>query len=107
MSTTAVEMVTCGECRHENEFERVYCHNCGARLERRAVVKGPPKEEDTQKRVKKMFDPNRAKLKLIFFRISKLALAACGAAILIVMATPPEVPAPPKGVLSIPPAINF
>ncbi len=107
-TATAVESVTCIECRHENELERIYCHNCGARLERRPLTNTVAKEEeDTQKRVKRMFDPNRDKLRLLFFRISKLVLGSCLAAALILMATPPEIPTPPKGVLSVAPAINF
>jgi hypothetical protein len=106
MTSTAVESVTCGECRHENEIERIYCHNCGARLERRHVAKAAPKEEETRKRVKKLFDPNRAKLRALFFRISKIALGSCLAAVLVVMATPPELPVPPKGLVQAR-AINF
>ncbi len=106
-STAAVESVTCQECRRENEVERIYCHHCGARLERRKLSNAAPKEEDTQKRVKRLFDPNRAKLRLLFFRISKIALGSAAAAALILMATPPEIPPAPKGVLAMAPSINF
>ena len=106
MPSTAVETAPCMECRHENEIERVYCHNCGARLERRKVAKTVVQEEDTQKRVKKLFDPNRAKLRQIFFRTSKVVLGSAFAAVFILMATPPEIPAPAKGIMQ-PPSINF
>ena len=106
MTSTTVETATCQECRHENEVERVYCHNCGARLERRKTVKTVPEEEDAQKRVKKMFDPNRAKLRLLFFRISKIALGSALAAVLILMATPPEIPQSAKDITQAP-SINF
>jgi hypothetical protein len=88
-------MVACTECRRENEIERIYCHDCGARLERKAVQKIVPKKDDVHKRVKKLFDPQRAKLRALFFKISKLALAAFGSAALTVMALPPELPEVP------------
>ncbi len=106
MTSTVAETVTCMECRQENEIERIYCHHCGARLERRKVTKAPVAEEDTQKRVKQLFDPTRARIRAIFFRISKITLGACVSAVFILMATPPEVPAPPKGLIQAR-AINF
>ncbi|MDB6148511.1 MAG: hypothetical protein JWO45_2175 [Spartobacteria bacterium] len=86
----------CPECRHENESERIYCHSCGARLDRSAVrvQKEPP--DDTRKRVKRMFDPQRAKIRALFFAISKLVLGACGTAILILVVLPADVPPPAK-----------
>jgi hypothetical protein len=88
--------VACSECRRENEIERIYCHDCGARLERKAIQKIVPKKEDAHSRVKKLFDSRRAKVRAVFFKISKLVLAACGSAALTVMALPPELPAVPK-----------
>jgi hypothetical protein len=93
MTTTKL---ICPECRHENEAERIYCHNCGSRLDRSAVrVKKEP-VDDTRKRVKRMFDPQRAKLRALSVTISKLILGACAVATLIQMALPPDVPAPVK-----------
>jgi hypothetical protein len=103
--------VACSECRRENEIERIYCHDCGARLERKAVQKIVPKKDDAHERVKKLFDPQRAKLRALFFKISKLVLAACGSAALTVMALPPELPeAPPvtkNAPLVKPPTVGF
>jgi len=56
----------CPECRRENEAERIYCHDCGARLDRTALAKEPPKGEDvkeTQRRLKNLLDPSRAKMR--------------------------------------------
>lgn len=86
----------CPECRHENESERIYCHSCGARLERSAVAQKKEPIQDTQKRVRKMFDPHRAKLRFLFFKISKMVLGACALAIFVQVILPPDVPAPPK-----------
>jgi hypothetical protein len=94
--------VACPECRRENEIERIYCHDCGARLEKKAVKQTVPKEEDTQKRVKKLFDPQRAKMRALFFKLSKIVLAACASAAITVMALPPELPGPAKPLLQAP-----
>ncbi len=31
-------MIKCSECGHENEKQRIYCHNCGAKLDRTEVI---------------------------------------------------------------------
>jgi hypothetical protein len=89
----------CPECRRENEAERIYCHECGARLDRTALAKAPPKGEDvteTRRRLKSMLDPQRAKMRLMFFKVSKVVLGALALAALIQIVLPPEVPARPK-----------
>jgi len=88
--------VACPECRRENEIERIYCHDCGARLERKAIPKSVSPKEDTHSRVKKLFDSRGPKMRALFFKISKLVLGACGSAALVVMALPPELPAEGK-----------
>src|ERR1700736_6139931 len=94
-TATATKLI-CPECRHENESERIYCHDCGTRLDRSAVrVKKEP-IVDTQRRVKKMFDPHRARLRALFFTISKLILGASAVATLVQMVLPPDLPAPVK-----------
>jgi predicted amidophosphoribosyltransferase len=71
--------LVCPECQRQNEAERIYCHDCGARLDRSALAKVAPKEEDpkqTQRRLKQILDPGRVKMRLMFFKISKLILGA-------------------------------
>src|SRR6266436_3334656 len=56
--------LVCASCNHENEVQRVYCHNCGEKLDRSLLPKVEPvKEQATraseEKRVKKMMNPNR------------------------------------------------
>ena len=93
----------CPECRRENEAERIYCHDCGARLDRSSLAKIAPTGEDakeTQRRLRTMLDPQRAKMRLMFFNISKLILGAFAAAAVIQMVLPPDVPPRTKSVVS-------
>ena len=96
-TTTTMTKLVCAECRHENEAERIYCHNCGERLDRSAVV-AQQKQHDPQeahRRLQKMLGPpNKARQN--FFAVSRLALAAAVVAALVEIALPPELPAPTK-----------
>ena len=99
----------CPECRHENEPERIYCHDCGARLDRSALAKVVPKGEDakeTHRRLRTLLDPNRAKMRLMFFKVSKLVLGSCALAAFIQMLLPPDVPPRVKSA-EFPPQINL
>jgi hypothetical protein len=85
--------LVCPECQRQNEPERIYCHDCGARLDRSSLAKVAPKEEDpnqTRRRLKQLIDPGHLKLRLMFFKISKLILGACVLAVLIQMLLPPD-----------------
>lgn len=98
MTTTTTKLL-CPECRRENEPERIYCHECGARLNRAGLTKAKAKEEDpeeTQRRLKVMFDPRRALLRRQFFQGSKLILAALLIAGLVQILRPPDFPPKPK-----------
>ena len=99
----------CPECRRENEPERIYCHDCGARLDRTALAKSAPKGEDvkdTQRRLRTMLDPQRAKMRHLFFKTSKVILGAFALAAIIQMILPPDVPPRPKSG-EFPPQINL
>ncbi len=99
MTTTAMTKLVCAECRHENEAERIYCHNCGERLDRSAVSaqKKAQDPQEVHRRLQKMLGPpNMARRH--FFTVSKLALAAAVVAALVEIALPPELPAPTKAV---------
>jgi hypothetical protein len=95
-TTTTSTRLLCPECRRENESERIYCHDCGTRLDRSAVHFKKEPIADTHKRVKRMFDPTRAKVRALFFAFSKMILGAGVGAVLDDMALPPEVPPPVK-----------
>ena len=96
-TTTTMTKLVCGECRHENEAERIYCHNCGERLDRSAAAAQKPMVDptETHRRLQKMLGPP-SRVRHNFFAVSKLVLAAVAAAALVEMALPPELPAPTK-----------
>lgn len=100
-TVTSPTKLICPECQHENESERIYCHNCGARLDRSAVAVRNSKEavQETRQRVHKLFDPHRAKLRASFFKISKVVLGAVVVAGIIQIILPPEVPPSAKAEL--------
>jgi hypothetical protein len=95
-----VTKLVCSDCRHENEPERIYCHNCGARLDRSAVVReGIPQggvDTGTQKHLKKMFDSGRGRGKRVALTLGKVLLGACATAALIEMILPPNLPPQPN-----------
>jgi hypothetical protein len=90
----APTIVLCSECQHENESERIYCHHCGARLDRTQIPATKEPAQDAHKRIKKMFDPRRARFRALSIKIAKVLLAAAAAAVVILIALPPDVPAP-------------
>jgi len=92
-TTTTTTKLVCTECQRENEPERIYCHNCGERLDRSAVVaqQKAPDPQETHRRLQKMLGPpNMARRR--FLAIGKLALAAAVAAALVEIALPPDLP---------------
>ena len=95
--TTTMTKIVCGECRHENEAERIYCHNCGERLDRSMAAAQKPMVDptETHRRLQKMLEPP-SRVRHNFFAVSKLVLAAVAAAALVEIALPPELPAPTK-----------
>jgi hypothetical protein len=60
-------VITCAACQHQNEPERVYCHNCGQKLDRSLVPQATQaaaaagEAEQNRKRVQKMMSVNRGK----------------------------------------------
>ncbi len=99
----------CPDCRHENESERIYCHNCGARLDRSGVTpKKVPLRPETrsQAHLKKMLDPKRGRLKRSIARFAKLLLGAAACAAVVLMALPPDLPSQ-KANLGFAPLINM
>src|ERR1700757_2562322 len=69
----------CEQCGYVNEPERVYCHNCGSKLDRSLLPKAESKAveapEKVRKRVEKMTNPRsgwfgrevKALFKVVFF----------------------------------------
>jgi hypothetical protein len=90
----------CPDCQHENETERIYCHNCGARLDRSGLAKQKieegTSEEQTRQHLEKMLSPHRGLGKQIALQFGKVLLSAICLAAVIVMLLPPDVPPAPK-----------
>ena len=90
MATTTL---VCKQCNFENEPERVYCHNCGAKLDRSLLPPEASKREDpvlVQERVRKMVKPRNVSLinqfKNLLYSISLAAVLA----IIVVIIKPPD-----------------
>ena len=93
MSSATTTKLICAECRHENEAERIYCHNCGERLDRSAAAALQKVEDpsETHRRLQKMMQgPSRTRHN--FFVGCKLVLAAAATAGLVQMFLPPDFP---------------
>ena len=90
----------CPDCQHENETERIYCHNCGARLDRSGLAKQKIEEgsaeEQTRQHLQKMLSPHRGLGKQIALQFVKVLLGAVCLAAVIVMLLPPDIPPAPK-----------
>jgi hypothetical protein len=102
-----VTALVCPECSHENEVERIYCHSCGARLDRSAAASRvlPQKQlEETQRHLREIFKP-QGRFRPLFFLLCKLILGACVAAIVIQLILSPEALPAVKDLA--PPEINF
>jgi hypothetical protein len=86
--------LTCKQCNYANEPERVYCHNCGAKLDRSILPKEAakaPKEspEKAAKRVRKLVNPTRGFFSNWHKTLLNVLCSAVSIAALIQMARPP------------------
>ena len=101
----------CPDCQHENELERIYCHNCGARLDRTNLIKekieADESEAQTQKHLRKMFDPRRGRGKATALKFCKTLLGALATAAVVVMILPPTDLPPETKKLDFAPMINM
>jgi hypothetical protein len=96
MSTNPAPTPTlqCKECQYENEPERVYCHNCGAKLDRSVL----PKEEQirrespdrARKRIMKMTNPGASRFRRELGALVKTIICAVFAAALVQALRAPE-----------------
>ncbi len=93
MSTTTL---LCKQCNFENEPERVYCHNCGAKLDRSLLPPEATKREDpviVQERVRKLIRPRGVS---VWQRgkslIASLIVGAVLALIIVIARTPDGAP---------------
>ncbi len=89
----------CKACGFENEPERIYCHECGVKLDRSALPRQEEKidPEKAHKRVKKLVNPKRGVF-VGFWRsfVSTLIFAALAAAIFQIFRPAQNIPEMPK-----------
>ncbi len=92
--------LVCKDCGHENEPQRVYCHNCGTKLERAVLPKTAAKtasektRKQTLKRVRTIGGNHQSFAQLVVVPLVKVILYGGLAASLIEMVrTPDDVPA--------------
>ncbi|MBV9007614.1 MAG: zinc ribbon domain-containing protein [Verrucomicrobia bacterium] len=110
MSTVAPVRLVCPDCHRENEPERIYCHDCGTRLDH--SVLGPQNNqaaealEETQKRVAYLFDRRRGRTRALLLKWLKLMAAAAAAAVILLMLLAPSLP-PVKKSEALPPQISL
>ena len=89
----------CGQCGYENESERVYCHNCGAKLDRSLLPK-PGEENDktetpeqARKRIAKMTNPKSGGgMREVKTAVNVLIYSAILAAVFLITQKPDGVP---------------
>ena len=93
MATTTL---VCKQCNFENEAERVYCHNCGAKLDRSLLPPEATKRADpviVQERVRKLINPRRGSgLRWLRHLVVSLVLASILAAIVVIIKPPDDIP---------------
>src|SRR5438094_364066 len=92
--------ITCKQCGYVNEGERIYCHNCGVKLERALIEEEKPDEVAVRKkehrRIKRLVAPNRgAVLRTIRSLVNTLLWAVLAAVIVQMARTPDGVPPMP------------
>src|SRR3982751_1779111 len=106
MSTNPAPTPTlqCKECAYENEPERVYCHNCGAKLDRSVLPKEDQLRRESpdraRKRIMRMTNPGASPVRYaITTTLKVLAWAAFIAVGILTCLAPDNVP-PLKGEIS-------
>lgn len=90
----------CPDCQYENEPERIYCHSCGARLDRSklpapSVSLGDP-DVKTREHLRKILKGGHGNAKRAALKLAKVVLGALCLAALVVMAMSPDLPPPSK-----------
>ena len=107
MATTTL---VCKQCNFENEAERVYCHNCGAKLDRSLLPPEATKRADPvimQERVRKLVSPRRGPGTRWFRHlVFSLAAAALLATVAVMLEPPDNIPGVDKDAATEAPVIT-
>ena len=92
----ATAMLLCRQCNFENEPERVYCHNCGAKLDRSLLPPEATRREDpvvVQERVRKIVSPRRGMgLRGVKHFVLSVLTAVALAALIAMIHPPGDIP---------------
>jgi len=84
----------CKDCGYSNEPERVYCHNCGAKLDRSVLPRDENvKREDPERarrRLIRMTNPDSNQFQILALGTIKAILAAIPAAAFILLVLAPD-----------------
>ena len=85
--------LVCKACGYANESQRVYCHNCGVKLDREILIIEPQVQqaaaEKKLREVKKIMSPARGSFAKTLKKLCKTLALAAIAALLIDAALPP------------------
>lgn len=86
--------LTCSQCSFANEAERVYCHNCGAKLDRSLLPKAEEADKEsidkTRRRVQKMTNPGGMKVMNEVKTLGKVVWSSALVALLVGFVREPE-----------------
>ena len=101
MATSPAPTLTCAQCGYTNEAERVYCHNCGTKLDRSVLPKDEQTKaesvDETRKRVMKMTRPaGSGPVADLKTGVNVLIYAALAAVLLNIWRVPEAVPGKPE-----------
>ena len=100
--------LVCNACGYANESQRVYCHNCGVKLNRDVFIPAPQEHqaaaEKKHREVKKIMAPERGDFAKTLKKLCKTLALAAVVGFLIAAALPPEgVSLPGKGAEAVEP----
>lgn len=88
----------CHNCEYDNEHQRVYCHNCGTKLDRSGLPTELTAKKTTAKveqHIRKLTNPRRGKISAVLKTIGKvLGAAAVLAFLFVIFLHPVDEPAP-------------
>ena len=63
MAKSQNQKLVCAQCGYENEPERVYCHNCGTKLDRSVLPRDAVTQQETlaetRRRIRRMTNPGK------------------------------------------------
>lgn len=100
-----MEKLACKNCGHQNETERVYCHNCGNKLDRSELPKASSPEDRRRKARKQMRKgQTAAMIKNRIFKplMAVLLWSVLVAFFLLMIQTPRDLPLPPDHTVNAP-----